>query len=136
MRHQGDAFPHAIDKEKGAKGEAHDDPLRQVAEDDEKQSDEQHDGVASRRSDQRSKGRALDHIPSDDGQNARQGGKGDIAGKRCGHQHEDENEERVQHAGDGTCATGADIGGSTGNRAGHAEAAEKAGTDVGDPLAD
>ena len=57
-------------------------------------------------------------VVEDDGENTGQGGERDISEKRRGQQHEQQQEDRVQHAGDRRAPARADVGGGAGDRAG------------------
>ena len=72
----------------------------------------------------------LHHVPGDGGKNRGESCQRDIGCQRSGHEHEEQQEERMQHPGDGTMRVGANIGGRTGNRAGGADAAEQGARDV------
>ena len=83
---------------------------------------------------QRGEGVSLHHVPGDHRQHAGQRRERDVAGERRGQQHEEKQEQRMQHAGDRAVRAGAHIGGGAGDGAGDADAAEQGGADVGDAL--
>ena len=79
-----DRLGHAVDEQHRAEREADDDAFGQVAEDDQREGDEQHQRVAARGADERAEGVLLDHVPGDDRQHAGKRGKRDVARQRCG----------------------------------------------------
>ena len=132
----GDRLGHAVDEQHRAEQEADDDAFGEVAEDDQHEGDEQHQRVAARGADQRPEGVLLHHVPGDIGEHAGECGERDVAGERRGDQHEDEQEERVQHARHRPMRAGPHIGRGAGDGAGGADAAEQRGADVGEALRD
>ena len=69
---------------------------------------------------------ALRHVPGHNDQNGRKGAKRNVARKGRGHEHEEQDEARVQHARDGTMGAGPHIGCGAGNGAGGGDAAKNA----------
>ena len=67
---------------------------------------------------------------------AGQGGQGHVTGQGGCHQHEQADEEGVQHARYRAAGAGADIGGSAGNSTGCRQASKESGGDIGNSLGD
>ena len=123
-----------MQEQQRADAEADEDAFGEVAEHDQQEGREQHDRIAARGPQQRRERILLGHVPGDHGKHAGERRQRDVARKRRGHQHEHQQEDRMQHAGDRAARAGADIGGGAGDVAGHADAAEKRRGDVGDAL--
>jgi len=120
-----DRLRHAMQEQERADPEAGEDACRQVAQDDEQEGRQQYHGIAARRESQGCEGVLLGHVPGDDDQHRRQRG--------C-HEHEQQQEGRMQHARDRAAGAGPHIGGGPGDRAGDADAAEQGRCDIGHAL--
>ena len=125
-----------MNEQNRAEREADDDGFRQAHENRQQERHEQHGSIAAARTQQRGDGIALDHVPRDDGEHARERRERNEARERRRKQHEREQEQRVQHAGHGAVRAGAHVGRRARDRARHADAAEQARSDVGDALRD
>ena len=73
----------------------------------------------------------LGHVPGDDGEHAGERRERDVGGQRRGEQHEQQEEDRVQDAGDRPVRAGPHIGRGAGDGAGDADAAEQRRADIG-----
>ena len=78
----------------------------------------------------------LPHVDGDDHDDGRQGGQWHVGGKRRQDEHDGEQNNGVDDAGDRCSAARLDVGGRPGDGAGGSEAAEQRGSDVGQPLGD
>ena len=76
----------------------------------------------------------LRHVPGHRRKHGGQCRKRNVSRERRTHEHEQQQEGRMHHAGDGTASAGAYIGRRARDRAGHADAAEQGRGDVGDAL--
>ena len=131
-----DELGHAVHEEEAAEHHPDDYTFAQVAEHGDQEGRQKDDSAPARAPEDSDEFVPLGHVGCDDGEHGRQGGERDIGGKGRGDQYEDQEEERVQHAGDGSNGTGADVGGGAGDGAGSHDAAEEPGCDVCDPLRD
>ena len=123
-----------MQEQQRAEPEADQDPLGQVAKHDEQERDAEHHGIAARGPDEGRDLVFLRHVPGDDRQQSRQRRERDERGQRCCREHEQQQEDGVRHAGDGSARAGADIGRGAGDGAGDADAPEQRRGDVGDTL--
>jgi hypothetical protein len=78
----------------------------------------------------------LGHVPGNDGENPAEASQRNVSGEWRGNQHEQQDVDRVQHAGDGTARTRADVGRRARDSAGDAHAAEDHRGDIGCALRD
>ena len=76
------------------------------------------------------------HVPGDDRKDSGQRSERDIGRERRGDEHEDEEEDGVEHARDRATRPGAHIGGRARDGAGDADAAKQRRHDIGDALGD
>ena len=76
----------------------------------------------------------LRHVPGDDDQHGGERGERDVARERRRDQHEQQQEDRMQHARDRAARAGAHIGRGARDGAGDADAAEQRRADIGDAL--
>ena len=81
-------------------------------------------------------GVALEHVPAHDRKHRGEDGERDVAGERRRDQNEEEQEQRMRHAGDGTARPCPHVRRGSGYGPGHANAAEQARRDIGDALTD
>ena len=80
--------------------EAGDDARAQIDEDHQHECHQQHDGIAPRGADQRRKFLLLGHIPGHHRQHARERRERNVGSERGRHEHEQQQEDRMQHARD------------------------------------
>ncbi len=131
-----DVFSHPLHEQEGAEDDADADAHGKVDEDGKEECRQQHDRIAARRLQQGEELVPLRHVPGDDGEDGAERRKRNVGGKRCRHHHEQQQVDRVQHAGYRRLGAGTDIGGGAGDGAGNRNAAEYDRSDIGDPLAD
>ena len=127
---------HAVDEQDRAEREADDDGLGEVAEDGQEECSAENRRLAPARAQQDRNGRLLDHVPCHDGKHARERGKRDVGGKGCRDEHEQENEDGMQHPRDRSMRTRTHVGRGPGDGPCHAEAAEERRADIGHALRD
>ena len=104
---------------------ADDDAFGEIAEDGEAEGREQDRRVAARGCAAARGMRASPPCSRRRPRGRRQRRQRDVAGQRCRDQHEEQQEHRMQDAGDGTARAGAHVGGGACDRAGDADAAEE-----------
>ena len=136
MGGDGGGLAHPLDKEDRAEREADDDGFGQVAEDRQEECGGEDCRLSPTGPDENGDGRLLDHVPGDDGEDTRKSGKRNIGGKRRGHSHEEQDEQRVQHARDRTMRARAHIGCGPRDGASDAETAEERRSEIGRALCD
>ena len=125
---------HAANEQHRAKRKAHDDAFGEIAKHRQQKSRQQHHRIAARTAQQRRKLMLLRHVPGHDREDTGQSRQRNVPGQGGGQQHEQKQERRVQHAGDGATRTGAHVGGGAGDRAGDTYATEHCRADIGHAL--
>ncbi len=125
-----------MQEEKRAEAEADKDARGEIAEHHDQESRDEHQRITARRPHERRESVLLGHVPTDDGEHRAERRERNVACERRRHDHEQEHEGRMQHAGDGAARSGAHIGGRARDRACDADAAEGGGRHVGNALGD
>ena len=125
---------HAVNKQDRAERDADDNRFGQIAENRQQERRQQNDSVALRGAQQRRERGFLDHVVSDDHENAGEAGQRDERRQRRGDQNEEQQKHRVQNARDRPVRAGANIGRRAGDGAGDADAAENRRSHIRNPL--
>ena len=118
-------FGHALDEEHGGEHHADLDGDDEVEDHREGAGGEKHGGVAVRHAAQAGEFVPLAHAEGDHDEHGRDGAERYVAGEGREEEHDQEQRERVDQAGDGGAAAGLDVGRGAGDGARHGQPAEK-----------